>query len=110
MLFDVQVKRMHEYKRQLLNILHVIHLYEQIRRSEQVQDIMAHYDPASIIANNDDFQRVMNLLESGYFNLLSMLFIAHTINGYLPMISRVIALANINLIHWFAILTVVGAL
>ena len=31
-LFDVQVKRIHEYKRQLLNILHVIHLYVRIKQ------------------------------------------------------------------------------
>jgi starch phosphorylase len=35
-LFDVQVKRIHEYKRQLLNVLHVIHLYDRIKRGDTV--------------------------------------------------------------------------
>ena len=34
MLFDVQVKRIHEYKRQLLNVLHAIYRYEQIKHGE----------------------------------------------------------------------------
>ena len=33
-LFDVQVKRIHEYKRQLLNALHVIHIYNRIKRGD----------------------------------------------------------------------------
>ncbi|HEY5994826.1 MAG TPA: glycogen/starch/alpha-glucan phosphorylase [Gallionellaceae bacterium] len=33
-LFDVQVKRIHEYKRQLLNVLHVIHLYDRIKNDD----------------------------------------------------------------------------
>jgi len=35
-LYDVQVKRIHEYKRQLLNVLHVIHLYLRLKDGETI--------------------------------------------------------------------------
>ncbi len=35
-IFDVQVKRLHEYKRQLLNILHVMYLYNQMKQHPEI--------------------------------------------------------------------------
>ena len=36
-MFDVQVKRIHEYKRQLMNILHVITMYNRMKKNPNMQ-------------------------------------------------------------------------
>ncbi|MFN2365297.1 MAG: glycogen/starch/alpha-glucan phosphorylase [Desulfurivibrionaceae bacterium] len=38
-MFDVQIKRIHEYKRQLLNVLHVIHLYHRLRSDPELETV-----------------------------------------------------------------------
>jgi glycogen phosphorylase len=45
-IFDIQVKRLHEYKRQLMNILHIIYVYLRLKSDEQFKK---NYVPHSFI-------------------------------------------------------------
>ncbi|WP_026391919.1 glycogen/starch/alpha-glucan family phosphorylase [Haploplasma modicum] len=45
-IFDIQVKRLHEYKRQLLNIMHIIYLYLRLKKD---QEFRANFHPQSFI-------------------------------------------------------------
>jgi len=45
-IFDIQVKRMHEYKRQLMNVLHIMHVYNKLKNDEAYK---ANYYPHSFI-------------------------------------------------------------
>lgn len=39
MLFDAQIKRIHQYKRQMMNIMHVVALYNEIKRNPQKEHV-----------------------------------------------------------------------
>ncbi|MNO63999.1 Maltodextrin phosphorylase [compost metagenome] len=70
-LFDVQVKRIHEYKRQLLNLLHTVALYQDIRNDPTIQRVPrvkifagkaapSYHQAKLIIKLANDISRVVN--------------------------------------------------
>ena len=64
-LFDIQVKRIHEYKRQLLNILHVITLYTRIKRNPS-----APFTPRTVMIGGQTFYKIQSVLITLVLNLV----------------------------------------
>ena len=62
-LFDIQVKRIHEYKRQLLNILHVITLYTRIKRNPS-----APFTPRTVMIGGRRFYKIQFSFKPGIFS------------------------------------------
>ena len=64
-MFDVQIKRIHEYKRQLLNCLHVITLYNRIKDNPSAQSV-----PRTVIFGGKVRNHISDLVRTDRLSLL----------------------------------------
>lgn len=80
-MFDVQVKRIHEYKRQLLNILHVITLYNRIKR-----DPAAPFTPRTVMIGGK--------AAPGYYIAKQMIALACAVGNTVSIQNSIIFLQN----------------
>ncbi|MEC8396335.1 MAG: glycogen/starch/alpha-glucan family phosphorylase, partial [SAR324 cluster bacterium] len=67
-MFDVQIKRIHEYKRQLLNLLYTVYLYNKLRRDQDFKP-----EPRTVI--------LAGKAAPGYFVAKLIIKLAHDIAG-----------------------------
>ena len=67
-MFDVQIKRIHEYKRQLLNLLYTVYLYNKLRRDKDFKP-----EPRTVI--------LAGKAAPGYFTAKLIIKLAHDIAG-----------------------------
>lgn len=76
-LFDMQVKRIHEYKRQLLNILHVITLYNRLKKNPNAPFVARTVMIGGKVGRGGDISRQRRRRESvcGCFYLWTFLFV-----------------------------------
>lgn len=88
-IFDVQIKRMHEYKRQLLNVFHILYLYNELKQNPKLDITPRTFIFAAKAAPNYYFAKeVIKLIHT----VASIVNYDHTIHGKL----KVVFLENYN--------------